>query len=84
MISYKDDLRHAERRLVFNIDELSRLAREAVNRGPDEMVHLEKLAQLRCAVAAFRHDFGLPNTNSLRLKIGRLSCPSERAINVAG
>ncbi|KAF8904191.1 hypothetical protein CPB85DRAFT_1255450 [Mucidula mucida] len=55
--SYKDDLRHAERRLVFNIDELSRLAGEAVNRGPDEMVRLEKLAQLRCAVAAFHHDY---------------------------
>ncbi|KAG1778199.1 protein kinase subdomain-containing protein PKL CAK Fmp29 [Suillus placidus] len=42
---FNDDLRHAERRRVFKIDELSRLAAEAVNRSPDDIVRLEKLAE---------------------------------------
>ena len=45
MFSFNGDLRHAERRLVFNVDELSRLAAEAVNRSPDDIVRLEKLAE---------------------------------------
>jgi len=40
-----DALRHAERRRVFKVDELSRLAAEAVNRSPDDIVRLEKLAE---------------------------------------
>ncbi|KIL65763.1 hypothetical protein M378DRAFT_76367 [Amanita muscaria Koide BX008] len=42
---FNDDLRHAERRRVFKVDELSRLAAEAVNRSPDDIVRLEKLAE---------------------------------------
>jgi len=47
MFIFNDDLRHAERRFVFNlkVDELSRLAAEAVNRSPDDIVRLEKLAE---------------------------------------
>jgi len=45
MFSFNDDLRHTERRLVFKVDELSRLAAEAVNRRPDDIVRLEKLAE---------------------------------------
>ncbi|KAG1725600.1 protein kinase subdomain-containing protein PKL CAK Fmp29 [Suillus lakei] len=42
---FNDDLRHAERRRVFKVDELSRLAAETVNRSPDDIVCLEKLAE---------------------------------------
>ncbi|KAF8256640.1 kinase-like domain-containing protein, partial [Lactarius quietus] len=42
---FNDDLRQAERRLVFKVDELCRLAAEAVNRSPDDIIHLEKLAE---------------------------------------
>ncbi len=45
MFSFNDDLRHAERRLVFKVDELCRLAAEAVHRSPDDIIHLEKLAE---------------------------------------
>ena len=45
MFSYNDDFRHAERRRVFKVDGLSRLAAEAVNRSPDDIVRLEKLAE---------------------------------------
>jgi len=44
MFSFNDDLRHAECRLVFKVDELSRLAAEAINQSPDDIVCLEKLA----------------------------------------
>ena len=43
--SYNDDLRHAERRRVFKVDELSRLAAEAVNRSSDDIVRMHKLAE---------------------------------------
>jgi len=45
MFSFNDVLRHAERRLVFKVDELSRLAAESVNRSPDDIVRLEKQAE---------------------------------------
>ncbi len=45
MVSFNDDLRHAERKLVFKVDELSRLAAEAVNRSPDDIVDLKKIAE---------------------------------------
>ncbi|KIJ21222.1 hypothetical protein PAXINDRAFT_178571 [Paxillus involutus ATCC 200175] len=47
---FNDDLRHAERRRVFKVDELSRLAAESVNRSPDsdDIVRLEKLAEGGC------------------------------------
>ncbi|KAG6822514.1 hypothetical protein H0H92_013551, partial [Tricholoma furcatifolium] len=45
MVSVNEDLWRAERRRVFNVEELSRLAAEAVNRSPDNIVHMEKLAE---------------------------------------
>ncbi|ETW75440.1 hypothetical protein HETIRDRAFT_423131 [Heterobasidion irregulare TC 32-1] len=45
MFSYNDDLRCAECRLVFNADELCRLAAEAVNRSPGDIVRMHKLAE---------------------------------------
>ncbi|KIK20210.1 hypothetical protein PISMIDRAFT_106239 [Pisolithus microcarpus 441] len=40
-----DALRHAERRRVFNVDGLRRLAAESVGRSPDDMVDLRKHAE---------------------------------------
>ncbi|GJJ07193.1 hypothetical protein Clacol_001393 [Clathrus columnatus] len=40
-----DVLRHAERRRVFNVNGLCRLAAESVNRSPDDIVDLKKLAE---------------------------------------
>ncbi|KAF9030001.1 protein kinase subdomain-containing protein PKL CAK Fmp29 [Hymenopellis radicata] len=40
-----DELRHAERRRDFDADGLGRLAAESVNRSPDNILHLEKLAE---------------------------------------
>ncbi|KAF8161339.1 protein kinase subdomain-containing protein PKL/CAK/Fmp29 [Crassisporium funariophilum] len=40
-----DELRHAERRLVFNVDGLRRLAADSVKRSPDDIDRLEKLAE---------------------------------------
>ena len=45
LISINDALRHAERRRVFKVNELRRLAAESVNRSPDDIVSLEKLAE---------------------------------------
>ena len=45
MFSVNDVLRHAERRLVFNIDGLRRLAAQSVGRSPDDVVDLKKLAE---------------------------------------
>jgi hypothetical protein len=45
MFSFNNDLRHAERRRIFNVGELSRLAAESVNRSIDDIVGLEKLAE---------------------------------------
>ena len=45
MFSYNDDLRRAERRLVFKADELNRLAAEAVNRSPHDIIRMHKLAE---------------------------------------
>lgn len=42
---FNDDLRHAERRRVFKVDELRRLPAEAVNRSPDAIIRMEKLAE---------------------------------------
>ncbi|KAH7931315.1 hypothetical protein BV22DRAFT_1124241 [Leucogyrophana mollusca] len=42
---FNDDLRHAERRRVFRVDELNRLVAEAVNRSPGDIVRLQKLAE---------------------------------------
>ncbi|KAG6327373.1 hypothetical protein ID866_11716 [Astraeus odoratus] len=40
-----DALRHAERRRVFNVDGLCRLAAQSVDRSPDDIVDFEKLAE---------------------------------------
>ncbi|KAL4068939.1 kinase-like domain-containing protein [Scleroderma yunnanense] len=40
-----DVLRHAERRRVFNVDRLRRLAAKSVHRSPDDIVDLKKLAE---------------------------------------
>ncbi|KAF8337850.1 protein kinase subdomain-containing protein PKL CAK Fmp29 [Amanita rubescens] len=40
-----DVLRHAERRRVFNVDGLRRLAAQSVDRSPDDIVDLKKLAE---------------------------------------
>ena len=45
MFSFNEALRHRERRRVFNVDELRRLAAESVNREPDDIVDLKKLAE---------------------------------------
>ena len=45
MFSINDVLRQAERRRVFNVDGLSRLAAESVGRSPDDIVDLKKLAE---------------------------------------
>jgi len=40
-----DALRHAERRRVFNVDGLCRLAAQSADRSSDDVVDLEKLAE---------------------------------------
>ncbi|KAF8999015.1 protein kinase subdomain-containing protein PKL/CAK/Fmp29 [Hymenopellis radicata] len=40
---YNDALRHAERRRVFNVDGLCRLAAQSVGRSPDDIVNFAKL-----------------------------------------
>ncbi|KAF8999017.1 protein kinase subdomain-containing protein PKL/CAK/Fmp29 [Hymenopellis radicata] len=42
---YNDALRHAERRRVFNVDGLCRLAAQSVGRSPDDIVNFAKLAE---------------------------------------
>lgn len=45
MLSYNDALRHKERRLVFDVEGLCRLAAESVNQNPSNIVSLSKLAE---------------------------------------
>lgn len=45
MISFNDILRHTERRRIFNVDGLCRLAAESVDRSPDDVARLVKLAE---------------------------------------
>ena len=47
MFSINDALCHAERRRVFNINGLRRLAAQSVDRSPDDIVNLAKLAEGR-------------------------------------
>lgn len=42
---YNDNVRHAERRRVFNVNELKRLAVESVSRNLQELESFEKLAE---------------------------------------
>jgi len=60
--SLNDALRHKERRRVFNVNGLSRLAAESVDRSPDDIVSLEKLAEggfNRTFLITMRDDFQL-------------------------
>lgn len=55
-----DALRHAERRLVFNVDELCRLAAQSVNQSPADIVDFAKLAEggfNRTFLITMRDDF---------------------------
>ncbi len=45
MFSINDVLRHAERRHAFSVDGLRRLAAQSVDRSPDDIVDLVKLAE---------------------------------------
>src|SRR5258706_6311794 len=45
MFRINDALRHAERKLVFNVDGLRRLAAQSVDRSPADIVDLVKLAE---------------------------------------
>ncbi|KAF9819586.1 hypothetical protein IEO21_02050 [Rhodonia placenta] len=42
---FNDALRHAQRRLIFDVEELCRLAAQSVGRSPADVVHLSKLAE---------------------------------------
>ena len=60
IVSFNDDLRHAERRRVFNVDELKRLAAESVNRNLTDIIRFEKLAEggfNRTFLITMRHGF---------------------------
>ncbi|KAH8104316.1 hypothetical protein DFH11DRAFT_1551012 [Phellopilus nigrolimitatus] len=43
--AFNDALRHAERRLVFDVEGLRRLAAQSVGRSPADVVNLSKLAE---------------------------------------
>ena len=45
MFRFNDALRHAERRLVFDVEGLRRLAAQSVDRSPADVVNLSKLAE---------------------------------------
>ena len=45
MLRFNDSLRHAERRLVFDLDGLRRLAAQSVGRSPADVVSISKLAE---------------------------------------
>ena len=45
MLRYNDALRHAERRLVFDVEGLGRLAAHSVDRSAADIVQLSKLAE---------------------------------------
>jgi hypothetical protein len=45
MSSINDALRHAERRRIFNVHGLCRLAAQSVDRSPDDVLYLEKYAE---------------------------------------
>jgi hypothetical protein len=45
MFSFNNDLRQTERRRVFNVDGLCRLAAQSVKRNPGDIIALKKLAE---------------------------------------
>lgn len=56
--SINDALRHEEHRRVFNINGLSRLTAESVDRSPDDIISFEKLAKggFNCTFLITMHD----------------------------
>ncbi|KAH9949736.1 protein kinase subdomain-containing protein PKL/CAK/Fmp29 [Amylocystis lapponica] len=57
---YNDTLRHTERRLVFDVEGLRRLAAQSVGRSPADVVNLTKLAEggfNRTFLVTLRDDF---------------------------
>ncbi len=44
-LSYNDGLRHAERKQVFNVHDLQRLAAESIHRSPQDLMRFQKLAE---------------------------------------
>ncbi|RPD54300.1 protein kinase subdomain-containing protein PKL/CAK/Fmp29 [Lentinus tigrinus ALCF2SS1-7] len=65
-----DNLRHAERRRVFNVDALRRLAAESVNRSPDDIESLRKLAE-----GGFNRVFLITMRDGFRM-VARIPYPS--------
>ncbi len=60
MFRFNDALRHAERRLVFDVEGLRRLAAQSVDRSPADVVNLSKLAEggfNRTFLITLRDDF---------------------------
>ena len=60
MFRFNDALRHAERRLVFDVEGLRRLAAQSVGRSPADVVNLSKLAEggfNRTFLITLRDDF---------------------------
>ena len=60
MFRFNDALRHAERRLVFDVEGLRRLAAHSVGRSPADVVNLSKLAEggfNRTFLITLRDDF---------------------------
>ncbi|KAG9019040.1 hypothetical protein FRB90_006996 [Tulasnella sp. 427] len=66
---YNDAHRQKERRRVFNVDELSRLAAESVNRSPGDIVSFEKLAE-----GGFNRTFLITMRDNFRL-VARIPYP---------
>jgi len=60
LFRFNDALRHAERRLVFDVEGLRRLAAQSVGRSPADVVNLSKLAEggfNRTFLITLRDDF---------------------------
>ncbi|KAI0631483.1 kinase-like domain-containing protein [Trametes polyzona] len=66
---YNDALRHKERKLVFNVDGLRRLAAESIDQNPADVVSLSKLAE-----GAFNRTFAVSFRNGKRV-IARVPYP---------
>jgi hypothetical protein len=60
LFRFNDALRHAERRLIFDVEGLCRLAAQSVDRSPADVINLSKLAEggfNRTFLITFRDDF---------------------------
>ena len=69
MFSINNALRYAERRHVFNVDELCRLATQSVDRSPGDVVNLTKLAE-----GGFKRSFLLTMCGGFQMVV-RISYP---------